>query len=240
MTYPLIGNYGRLAADDQCDPAVAPRRSSWRTRRRRSSTTPRQLAALLRDAAIPAIAGVDTRALARHLRDQRLAPRGRHGARRDRPRRGRRSRPGRAALGGPGLRRPRSRRPRIREVGDPSEGGPLIAIVDFGLKENIVRSPAPARRPGPRSCRTRSARPTRWPTTSTASCSRPGPGDPARLDGPVALARAAIADGRPLLGICLGPPDRRPRRRRRHAPAPLRPSRREPPGPRRRPRASSR
>jgi carbamoyl-phosphate synthase small subunit len=32
----------------------------------------------------------------------------------------------------------------------------------------------------------------------------PGPGDPARLDGPVAVAAAAIADGRPLLGICLG------------------------------------
>jgi carbamoyl-phosphate synthase small subunit len=32
----------------------------------------------------------------------------------------------------------------------------------------------------------------------------PGPGDPARLAGPVALARAVIADGRPLLGICLG------------------------------------
>ena len=32
----------------------------------------------------------------------------------------------------------------------------------------------------------------------------PGPGDPARLAGPVALARALIADGRPLLGICLG------------------------------------
>ncbi|TAM74480.1 MAG: carbamoyl phosphate synthase small subunit, partial [Chloroflexota bacterium] len=32
----------------------------------------------------------------------------------------------------------------------------------------------------------------------------PGPGDPARLAGPVALVRAAIADGRPLLGICLG------------------------------------
>jgi carbamoyl-phosphate synthase small subunit len=32
----------------------------------------------------------------------------------------------------------------------------------------------------------------------------PGPGDPARLAGPVSLARAAIADGRPLLGICLG------------------------------------
>jgi carbamoyl-phosphate synthase small subunit len=32
----------------------------------------------------------------------------------------------------------------------------------------------------------------------------PGPGDPARLAGPVALAKAVIADGRPLLGICLG------------------------------------
>ena len=32
----------------------------------------------------------------------------------------------------------------------------------------------------------------------------PGPGDPARLDGPVALARSVIDDGRPLLGICLG------------------------------------
>jgi carbamoyl-phosphate synthase small subunit len=32
----------------------------------------------------------------------------------------------------------------------------------------------------------------------------PGPGDPARLSGPVRTAKAAIADGRPLLGICLG------------------------------------
>jgi carbamoyl-phosphate synthase small subunit len=32
----------------------------------------------------------------------------------------------------------------------------------------------------------------------------PGPGDPARLTGPTELARAMVADGRPLLGICLG------------------------------------
>ena len=32
----------------------------------------------------------------------------------------------------------------------------------------------------------------------------PGPGDPARLEAQVALARAVIDDGRPLLGICLG------------------------------------
>jgi carbamoyl-phosphate synthase small subunit len=32
----------------------------------------------------------------------------------------------------------------------------------------------------------------------------PGPGDPARLETQVALARAIIDDGRPMLGICLG------------------------------------
>jgi carbamoyl-phosphate synthase small subunit len=32
----------------------------------------------------------------------------------------------------------------------------------------------------------------------------PGPGDPARLDELVAIARALIEDGRPMLGICLG------------------------------------
>ena len=67
MTYPLIGNYGRLVADDQ---SIRP----WLRALVVANATAavlddaRQLAALLRDNAIPAIAGVDTRALARHLR----------------------------------------------------------------------------------------------------------------------------------------------------------------------------
>ena len=67
MTYPLIGNYGRLADDDQ---SIRP----WLRALVVANATAavlddaRQLAALLRDNAIPAIAGVDTRALARHLR----------------------------------------------------------------------------------------------------------------------------------------------------------------------------
>src|SRR3954454_3788214 len=67
MTYPLIGNYGRLVADDQS-------RKPWLRALVVANATAavledaRQLAALLRDDAIPAIAGVDTRALARHLR----------------------------------------------------------------------------------------------------------------------------------------------------------------------------
>jgi hypothetical protein len=64
MTYPLIGNYGRLVADDQ---SLRP----WLRALVVANATAavlddaRQLAALLRDATIPAIAGVDTRALAR-------------------------------------------------------------------------------------------------------------------------------------------------------------------------------
>ena len=67
MTYPLIGNYGRLLDDDQ---SLRP----WLRALVVANATAavldgaRQLAALLRDHAIPAIAGVDTRALARHLR----------------------------------------------------------------------------------------------------------------------------------------------------------------------------
>ncbi len=90
----------------------------------------------------------------------------------------------------------------MREVGD-DPTAPLVAIVDFGLKANIVRSL------GRRGMRVRVL-----PHTATAAdvlaadvagvVFSPGPGDPARLDGPVALARSVIDDGRPLLGICLG------------------------------------
>jgi carbamoyl-phosphate synthase small subunit len=78
-----------------------------------------------------------------------------------------------------------------------------VAIVDYGLKANIVRS-----------LRRRGVRVRVLPHTATASDAlagdvagvvlSPGPGDPARLAAPVALARAIIKDGRPLLGICLG------------------------------------
>ena len=178
MTYPLIGNYGRVADDV------------------------RQLASMLRGQGIPAIAGVDTRALARHLRASGSL---------------------RAIVTEPGFSDrdaavDRARAvPRwedqdfvgevspssIMDVGREEDGGPLIAIVDFGLKTNIVRA-----------MRRRGARVRILPHTISSAVAlapeidgvilSPGPGDPARLDGPVALARAVIEDGRPLLGICLG------------------------------------
>ena len=200
MTYPLIGNYGRLVADDQ---STRP----WLRGLIVANATAavlddaRQLARLLRDNGIPAIAGVDTRALARHLRAKGslrgliLAP-----GELD---------PARAAARARGVPRWEDQDfvaevspAAVREIGV-GESGPLVAIVDYGLKANIVNS-----------LRRRGVRVRVLPHTAspgevladdvTGVVLSPGPGDPARLAGPVGLARAVINDGRPLLGICLG------------------------------------
>ena len=201
MTYPLIGNYGRIHHDDQSE-------RPWLRGLIVANATAavlgdaQQLATMLRECGIPAIAGIATRALARHLRANGSL---------------------RAILTAPGQTDVDEARelartvPRwedqdfvaqvspesARDVGDDSETGPLVVILDFGLKTNIVRS-----------LRRRGARVRVLPHTATAAevltpevdgvVFSPGPGDPARLDGPVALARQVIADGRPLLGICLG------------------------------------
>src|SRR4051812_2580554 len=199
MTYPLIGNYGRLAADDQSE-------RPWLRGLVVAHATAavvddaRQLATLLRTHRIPAIAGVDTRALARHLRATGCL---------------------RGVIPEPGETDPQAAVDRaravprwedqdfvaqvspaaMREVGEGD--GPLIAIVDYGLKTNIVRSL------GRRGARVRvlphtASRDEVLAADVDGVVLSPGPGDPARLAGPVALARAVIDDGRPLLGICLG------------------------------------
>jgi carbamoyl-phosphate synthase small subunit len=201
MTYPLIGNYGRLADDDQ---SIRP----WLRALVVANATAavlddaRQLAALLRDNAIPAIAGVDTRALARHLRANGCL-------------RGIVTAPGEvdhdAAVGAARAVVRWEDQDFVSQVSPPAVtdypaqpgGGPRIAIVDLGLKNNIVRS-----------MQRRGAGVRVLPHTATARdvladdidgvILSPGPGDPARLEAQVALARAVIDDGRPLLGICLG------------------------------------
>jgi carbamoyl-phosphate synthase small subunit len=201
MTYPLIGNYGRLLDDDQ---STRPWLRALVVANATAAVVDdvRQISALLRDEGIPAIAGVDTRALARHLRGTGSL---------------------RAIVTEPGFvdREAAVERARavarwedqdfvgqvspasIVDVGRHDEAGPLIGIVDFGLKSNIVRA-----------MRRRGARVRILPHTISTAVAlageidglilSPGPGDPARLERPVALARAVIDDGRPLLGICLG------------------------------------
>ncbi len=202
MTYPLIGNYGRLQPDDQSE-------RPWLRGLIVANATAavlddaRQLATMLREAGIPAIAGVDTRALARHLRANGCLRADRDRARPDRSGGGARAGPSRAALGGPGFRGPGLARQAARDEGDASEGGPLVAILDFGLKTNIVRSLRRAGRASA-SCRTRPRPPRRWLRISTASSSRPDRATRPGWTAPSPWPAQVIADGRPLLGICLG------------------------------------
>jgi carbamoyl-phosphate synthase small subunit len=199
MTYPLIGNYGRLLSDDQ-----SPR--PWLSGLVVAHATAavlepaQQLVALLRDAGVPAICGLDTRALARRLRETgsprvyisaptEIDPAAAVERARGLPRWEEQDFVGRVSADAP------------YEVG-PTDG-PLVAVLDYGLKGNIVRNLVE-----------RGARVRVMPHTTDAATAlapevrgivlSPGPGDPARLDGPVEVARRAIADGRPLLGICLG------------------------------------
>jgi len=198
MTFPLIGNHGRFADDDQSERpwlgglVVAHATAGVLGRAR-------QIVHLLRSQGVPAIAGLDTRTLARHLRESGSL---------------------RGLITAPGETDPEAAVAAARavpvweeqdfvsqvsavapyEVGD---RGPVITVIDLGLKTNIVRS-----------LHRRGARVRVLPHTATAEqvlaadvdgvVISPGPGDPGVLGGPVALAEAVVADGRPLLGICLG------------------------------------
>jgi carbamoyl-phosphate synthase small subunit len=198
MTFPLIGNHGRVSGDDQSE-------RPWLRGLVVGHATAgvlgraRQIVSLLRSAGVPAIAGLDTRRLARHLRasgslrgvitapgevDAEVAV----AAARATARWEDQDFVSRVSAGG------------AYEVGD---DGPVVAVVDLGLKTNIIRS-----------LRRRGARVRVLPHTATAAevlaadvsgvVISPGPGDPARLGELVELTRGVIADGRPLLGICLG------------------------------------
>lgn len=206
MTYPLIGNYGRLRDDDQ---SVQPWLRGLIVGNATAAVADdgRQLATLLRQNRIAAIAGIDTRALARHLRST-----GSQRAIITAPGVSGEAATGEAEAIAAARAVPRWEDqdfvgqvspPRVTDVAEPGDEGPLIAILDFGLKTNIIRN-----------LRRRGARVRVLPHGASVADAlapeidglvlSPGPGDPARLAGPVALARAAIGDGRPLLGICLG------------------------------------
>ena len=203
MTYPLIGNYGRLADDDQSIRPVAARPG----RRERDGRRPRRCAPAGRPPArctpsrrspawtrgrspatcapTAACAGSSRRRVTVDVEAARAAA------------------PGVSALGGPGLRRRRCRRRPSPSSATPtmvarSSGSSILGSSRTSSRRCAVAAPAsgccPHTRPDPR-CSS--------PDIDGLILS-PGPGDPARLERQVALARAIIDDGRPLLGICLG------------------------------------
>lgn len=201
LTYPLIGNYGVNAEDDQSRrPWVAglivreycDEPSHWRA----TGT----LAEYLRRHGIPALHSVDTRALTRHIR--------RHGAMRallvsDRAGRSDEELIERARRAWtPGEHEVVSTvtTPEPQVIDGP---GPHVVVLDCGLKEGIISS-----------LKRRGARITVVPVTTPVSeilalapdgvVTSPGPGDPAQAEAAVETVQGILGAGVPFLGICLG------------------------------------
>jgi carbamoyl-phosphate synthase large subunit len=217
MTYPLQGNYGVRDADaESARPWARAMIVRWACPRPSHHSSEASLDEYLRRWRVPAITEIDTRALTRHLRahgtlravltheskapsQARLAELA-IAARRvtplsDQDLVAETSRTSKAEWLEP---LPVELRGRDRTDG----AGLLIAVVDYGVKSNILRSLRE------RGCRVIVLPHTAAWTDVEASGAdglvlSNGPGDPAVLDGPVELARRAL--GRiPLFGICLG------------------------------------
>lgn len=202
MTYPLIGNYGVNADDDESRrPWIAGlivREWSETPSHWRSTGT---IDAYLRRYGLPGIAGVDTRAFARHIRtvgdtravlihdaagldDEELSARARAALV-----------PGEHDVVGEVLQQ------QIESFG--TAGGPHIVVIDCGVKRNIIRSLV-----------RRGAKVTVVPYGTPYSevealqpdgvIVSPGPGDPANLDSGLDVVRNVVERRTPYFGICLG------------------------------------
>lgn len=203
MTYPLIGNYGVNNEDAESrqlwiSGLVVREWSELPSNWRSTETIDRYL----KDAGIPGIAGVDTRALTRHIRavgDVRgVLVHHAHDLAADAliARAQAAPLPGERDVVGD------VRSPGERTFGDP-HASTHIVVVDCGVKQSIIRA-----------LTRRRARVTVVPYgTSYERIEQlapngiivsPGPGDPANLDEGLELVRSIIADERPYFGICLG------------------------------------
>jgi carbamoyl-phosphate synthase small subunit len=198
FTYPLIGNYGVAASQMESD-RIHARAVIMREGVDREDAAHAEGGWLtwLCDCGIPALSGVDTRALVRHIRDKGAMRGGIFGTDVPEPR-AREWVMAEPSMTGADL---------AREV-TPSEPlilegqGPRVIAIDTGIKNSIVRN-----------LRERGAHLELHPCTITAEellARQPdavflanGPGDPAALDYVVDAVRGVVGKT-PVWGICLG------------------------------------
>lgn len=202
MTYPLIGNYGvQPDADESRRPWIAGlvvRDVSDEPSHHASLGT---LSDYMERHGVPGIAGVDTRALTRHIRsvgDIRAvlvqnAARMSDGALVERAR----------AAPLPAEHDVVGEVTAVAVAAAGGGSGPHVVVVDCGVKRNILRS-----------LERRGARVTVVPFgTPYTDIERlrpdgvvvsPGPGDPANLDAGMDVVRSVLRDETPYFGICLG------------------------------------
>ena len=198
FTYPLIGNYGVSAAAMESD-RVQARAVVMRDAHNGEDVSSAEGGWLdwLADCGVPAISGVDTRALVRHIRDKGAMRGGIFPA----------SAPEAQALEEVRTEPSMDGADLAREV-TPSEPfalgslGQHVVGIDTGIKLSIIRE-----------LRERNCRLTLLPCTSSAEevlAEDPdlvflanGPGDPAALDYVVTNVRELVGQ-KPVFGICLG------------------------------------
>jgi carbamoyl-phosphate synthase small subunit len=200
FTYPLIGNYGVSQAHTESDQVHA-RAVIMREGVDREDAPSAESGWLtwLADCGIPALSGVDTRALVRHIRSRGSMRGGVFpaGVSESEARERIQAEP---SMEGQDLAREVT--PAQPVILDPDNPGPLVVGIDTGIKDSIVRN-----------LRERGVRLELHPCTTSADellAREPdavflanGPGDPAALDYVVENVRGVIGKV-PVWGICLG------------------------------------
>jgi carbamoyl-phosphate synthase small subunit len=198
FTYPLIGNYGVSAAAMESDRAQA-RAVVMRDAHNGEDVSSAEGGWLdwLSDCGVPAISGVDTRALVRHIRDAGAMRGGLFGADVTEAE-AREQVLAEPTMAGADLAREVSPPEPVRFPGP----GPHVVGIDTGIKMSIIRQ-----------LRERDCRLTLLPCTASADsvlAESPdlvflanGPGDPGAVDYVVDNVRKLVGK-RPLFGICLG------------------------------------
>ncbi len=198
FTYPLIGNYGVSAEAMESD-RVHARAVIMRDAKNSEDVATAEGGWLdwLRDCGVPAITGVDTRALVRHIRD-RGAMRGGIFAAESSEADVREAIAAEPSMEGADLARTVTPGEPVEIGGD----GPHVVGIDTGIKQSIVHQ-----------LRERDCRVTLLPCTAGPEeildrdpdlvFLANGPGDPAALDYIVENVRGVIGK-KPVIGICLG------------------------------------
>jgi carbamoyl-phosphate synthase small subunit len=200
FTYPLIGNYGvsqeAMESDRVHARAVVMREG---VNREHAPGAERGWLAWLEDCGVPAITGVDTRALVRHIRDKGAMRGGLFAAEvaEDEARERVHSEPPMT-----GADFARTVTPSEPIILDPDNPGPRVVAIDTGIKTSIVSN-----------LRQRGVRLELYPASVTteqllerdpdAVFLANGPGDPAALEYVVEAVRGVVGKV-PVFGICLG------------------------------------
>ncbi len=202
QTAPHIGNTGVNGEDDESgriwvagyvvrDPARVG--SNWRA----TGGLEDRLAA----EGVVGISGVDTRALTRHLRERGAMRVGVSSVETDPQALLARVRQAPPMVGADLSAEVTTPKPYVVEA--QGEHRFTVAALDLGIKRNVPRRLA-ARGVTTHVLPAHAGIDEMRATGADAIFLSPGPGDPATADGPVALARAVLASGVPLFGICFG------------------------------------